>query len=40
MYDKLTESDVRKMEEEIEYRKLELRKQLLEEVKEMWHGEC
>lgn len=34
MYDKLTESDVRKMEEEIEYRKLELRKQLLEEVKE------
>ena len=34
MYDKLTRSDIRKMEEEIEYRKIELRRQLLEEVKE------
>ena len=34
MYDKLTKSDIQKMNEEIEYRKLELRKQLLEEVKE------
>ena len=34
MYDKLTRSDIKKMEEEIEYRKLELRKQLLEDVKE------
>lgn len=34
MYDKLTKSDIEKMEKEIEYRKLELRKQLLEEVKE------
>ncbi len=34
MYDKLTKSDIKKMQEEIEYRKLELRKQLLEDVKE------
>lgn len=34
MYDNLTQSDIDKMQEEIEYRKLELRKQLLEEVKE------
>ena len=34
MYDKLTESDIRKMEEEIEHRKLVLRKELIEKVKE------
>lgn len=34
MYDRLTASDIKKMEEEIEYRKLTLRPQLLEEVKE------
>lgn len=34
MHDQLTESDIRRMEEEIEYRKLVLRPQLLEEVKE------
>lgn len=34
MYDKLTRSDIQKMQEEIEYRKLELRPKLLEEVKE------
>lgn len=34
MYDKLTKSDVKKMQEEIEYRKVTLRKQLLEGVKE------
>jgi len=34
MRDKLTESDIKKMEEEIEYRKLVLRPQLLESVKE------
>ncbi len=34
MYDKLTQSDVKKMEEEIEYRRLTLRPQLLESVKE------
>ena len=34
MYDKLTTSDIKKMEEEIEYRKVILRKNLLEEVKE------
>jgi transcription elongation factor GreA len=34
MYDKLTKSDIKKMEDEIEYRKVELRKQLLEDVKE------
>ena len=33
MFDRLTRSDIKKMEEEIEYRKLELRKQLLEDVK-------
>ena len=34
MNDRLTQSDIDKMQKEIEYRKLELRKQLLEEVKE------
>ena len=34
MYDKLTQSDIRKIQEEIEYRKLELRPRLLEDVKE------
>lgn len=34
MYDKLTESDIKKMEEEIEYRKLVVRKEALEAVKE------
>lgn len=34
MYDKLTQSDLKKMEEEIEYRRLTLRPQLLESVKE------
>lgn len=34
MYDKLTPSDIKKMEEEIEYRKVILRKNLLVEVKE------
>lgn len=34
MYDKLTKSDMKKMQEEIEYRKLELRPKLLEDVKE------
>ncbi len=34
MHDKLTASDIRKMEEEIEYRKLVLRPRLLEDVKE------
>lgn len=34
MKDKLTQSDIKKMEEEIEYRKLTLRPQLLEQVKE------
>jgi len=34
MYDELTPSDIRKMEEEIEYRKLVVRKQALEDVKE------
>lgn len=34
MHDQLTESDIRRMEEEIEYRKLVLRPQLLEDVKE------
>ena len=34
MYDKLTESDIKKMEEEIEYRKLVVRKELIEKVKE------
>lgn len=34
MYDELTAEDIRKMEEEIEYRKLVVRKQALEAVKE------
>lgn len=34
MHDNLTASDIKKMEEEIEYRKLTLRPQLLEDVKE------
>ena len=34
MYDKLTTSDIKKMEEEIEYRKLELRKELIQDVKD------
>lgn len=34
MYDELTEQDIRKMEEEIEHRKLVVRKQALEAVKE------
>lgn len=34
MYDKLTKKDIQKMEEEIEHRKLELRKSLIEDVKE------
>jgi len=34
VYDKLTKSDIEKMEKEIEYRKVELRPRLLEEVKE------
>lgn len=34
MYDQLTRSDIRKMEEEIEYRKLVVRPKALEEVKE------
>ncbi len=34
MYDELTEKDIQKMEEEIEYRKLVVRKQALEDVKE------
>ncbi len=34
MYNELTEDDIRKMEEEIEYRRVVLRKELLEDVKE------
>lgn len=34
MYDKLTESDIRKIQEEIEYRKLVVRKEAIEAVKE------
>ena len=34
MYDELTEQDIKKMEEEIEYRKLVVRKNALEAVKE------
>ncbi len=34
MYDRLTASDIKKMEEEIEYRKLTLRPELIEDVKE------
>ena len=33
MHDKLTPSDIKKMEEEIEYRKLTVRPQALEDVK-------
>ena len=32
MYDELTEQDIKKMEEEIEYRKLGVRKEALEAV--------
>ena len=34
MYDELTEQDIKKMEEEIEYQKLVVRKNALEAVKE------
>ena len=34
MYDKLTKSDIKKMEEEVEYRKLVVRKDAIEAVKE------
>ena len=34
MFDELTENDIKKMEEEITYRKVTLRKELLEHVKE------
>lgn len=34
MYDELTASDIQKMQEEIEYRKLVVRPKALEEVKE------
>ena len=34
MYNDLTENDIQKMEEEIEYRRVVLRKELLEDVKE------
>lgn len=34
MYNELTEDDIKKMEEEIEYRRVVLRKELLEDVKE------
>ena len=34
MHDRLTASDIKKMEEEIEYRKLELRKELIQDVKD------
>ena len=34
MYDKLTENDIRKMEEEIEHRRLVVRPKMLEDVKE------
>ena len=34
MYDELTAKDIQKMEEEIEYRKLVVRKEALEDVKE------
>ena len=34
MYDELTPSDIRKMEDEIEYRKLVVRPKALEDVKE------
>ena len=34
MHDRLTEGDIKKMEEEIEYRKLVVRKEAIEVVKE------
>lgn len=34
MHNQLTESDIKKMQEEIEYRKLVVRKEALEDVKE------
>ena len=34
MYDKLTQSDIKKMEDEIEYRKLVVRKEAIQAVKE------
>ena len=34
MYDRLTASDIKKMEDEIRYRKLNLRKELIEDVKD------
>lgn len=34
MYDRLTKTDIEKMEKEIEYRKLNLRKELIEDVKD------
>ena len=34
MYDNLTKDDIKKMQEEIEYRKLVVRKEALEDVKE------
>ena len=34
MYDELTKNDIKKMEEEIEYRKLVVRKEAIEAVKE------
>ena len=34
MYDKLTQNDIKKLEEEIEYRKLIVRKEAIEAVKE------
>ena len=34
LYNELTENDIKKMEEEIEYRKVVVRKELLESVKE------
>ena len=33
MYDELTAVDIRKMQEEVDYRRLELRPKLLEDVK-------
>ena len=39
MYDKLTKKDIEKMEQEIEHRKLVVRKEALEDVKEEFMGE-
>ena len=36
MYDELTAVDIRKMQEEVDYRRLELRPKLLEDVKTAW----